>query len=524
MQEHKHHTGCCGCHLEPMKRRTFLAALGGTAATAAVVSGCATTETRRGAAAAARERVHPSRPRKALVVQPVLSYQLFQRQNQTSWRSWGGLHTQDDVTQETDRIDGEIKNLKTQAEFPVEFRPLARVTNKDEAAVLRDGDADVMLIYGATGGVEEMETLISPKRYNIVFVRHETGPAYLWYEIAHPRLLRKTVDEYGQPGLEPCDVVVDQTADVLWRLRSFYALKNTVGSRIVCIGGASGWGAGGQDAPKIAKELWKMELLDEPYDDLGKRIVAARQDAARVARAEAMTDEYLGLPGTKLETDRTFMVCAYLLTEIFEDLMAEMNAPAITVNNCMGTIMPLSETTACMPLSFINDDGGMAFCESDFAVIPSGILLHHIAQTPVFLQDPTYPHHGVVTVAHCTAPRKMDGKTLEKTRILTHFESDYGAAPKVDMRIGQIITMIDPDFETKRWIGFRGTIKANPFLDICRSQIDVAIEGDYRRLAEEMRGFHWMLAYGDHLRETGYALRKLGVGWYNLSDDRTMEA
>jgi len=509
-----------------MKRRTFLAALGGTAASAAAVSGCATTGARRAPVAAARgeARIRPTRPRKTLVVQPALAYHLFHRHEQTSWRPWGGLHTEDDVQQEIARIDGELKALKARTEFPVEFRSVARVTNKAEAVVLRDGDADVMLVYAATGGLDEIETLLSPDRRNLVFVRHESGPVYLWYEIAHPRLLRKTVDEYGQPGLEPADVVVDEPADLLWRLRSFYALKNTVGSRIVCIGGASGWGEGGQVAPQVAAELWKMELIDEPYEDLGKRIVAARNDPDRVARAEAATDAYLDLPGTKLETDRGFIARAFLLTEIFEDLMEEMNAPAITVNHCMGTIMPLSETTACMPLTFINDDGGMAFCESDFAVIPSGILLHHIAQTPVFLQDPTYPHHGIVTVAHCTAPRKMDGKTLEKVRILTHFESDYGAAPKVDMRLGQTITMIDPDFADKRWIGFRGTIKANPFLDICRSQIDVAIEGDCHRLAEEMRGFHWMLAYGDHLKETGYALRKLGIGWYNLSDDRTIEA
>ena len=33
------------------------------------------------------------------------------------------------------------------------------------------------------------------------------------------------------------------------------------------------------------------------------------------------------------------------------------------------------------------------------------------------------------------------------------------------------------------------------------------------------RGFHWMLCYGDYLRETGYALKKAGVGWMNLSPD-----
>jgi hypothetical protein len=40
---------------------------------------------------------------------------------------------------------------------------------------------------------------------------------------------------------------------------------------------------------------------------------------------------------------------------------------------------------------------------------------------------------------------------------------------------------------------------------------------------EEMVGFHWMLAYGDHLKEMGYALRKLGIDWYNLTTDRSAE-
>jgi len=380
-----------------------------------------------------------------------------------------------------------------------------------------------MMIYGATGGVGTMEALISPDRRNLVFVRHKSGPIYLWYEIVHPRLLRKTVDEYGQPGLEPYDVIVDDYGEVLWRLRAFYALKNSVGSRIVAIGGASGWGAGGQQAPHVAVEKWKMDIQTVPYPDLGQMIQSARADAQRVRRAEAEAEQYLAEPGISLRTDKGFVVRAFLLTHIFEELMSEAGAQAITVNACMGTIMPMAETTACLPLSLINDSGALAFCESDFAVIPSGVLLNHIAGTPVFLQDPTYPHDGVVTVAHCTAPRKMDGKRAEETLIVTHFESDYGAAPKVNMRIGQEITMIDPDFADERWIGFRGTIVAHPFHAICRSQIDVAIDGDWRKLMEEMRGFHWMLAYGDHLKETGYALRKLGIQWYNLTDDRSVE-
>ncbi len=48
-------------------------------------------------------------------------------------------------------------------------------------------------------------------------------------------------------------------------------------------------------------------------------------------------------------------------------------------------------------MSLLNDQGYLAFCESDFVVIPSGILLNGIANVPVFLNDPTTPHGNVVT-------------------------------------------------------------------------------------------------------------------------------
>ena len=200
--------------------------------------------------------------------------------------------------------------------------------------------------------------------------------------------------------------------------------------------------------------------------------------------------------------------------------MDEARTDAFTINHCMGAVMPIAETTACLTLTLLNDSGYNAYCESDFVVIPSGVLLHYISSLPVFLNDPTYPHDGIVTLAHCTAPRRMDGKNLEPARILTHFESDYGAAPKVEMNKGQKITVIDPDFDFKQWIGFEGEIVDNPFLDICRAQIDVRINGDCEKLIAETKGFHWMACYGNYLKETGYALKKLGIKWIDLTKEQ----
>jgi L-fucose isomerase-like protein len=294
-------------------------------------------------------------------------------------------------------------------------------------------------------------------------------------------------------------------------LRGLYGLKNTLGKRIVALGGPSGWGAGGAGAPERAHETWKFDIRTVSYPELGERLKSARADEALVKRCRAEADRYLKQKGTTLETSRDFVERSFVLTEVFRGLLDEFQTDAFTINQCMGTIMGVSETTACLPLSLLNDEGYMAFCESDFVVIPSGVLLHSISGKPMFMNDPTYPHDGVITCAHCTAPRKLDGAEVHPTRILTHFESDYGAAPKVEFRKGQAVTNIAPDFSGKRWVGVGGEVIGSPFMPICRSQVDIGLKGDTRKLVEEMRGFHWMTSYGDYLREVGYAASKAGV-------------
>ena len=336
----------------------------------------------------------------------------------------------------------------------------------------------------------------------------------LWYEIISPRYLRQHTDHLAIKGIDHEDVVVDALDEVLWRLRSLCGLKNTVGATIVAVGGPGGWAT--PKAPDLARAKFKLNIRTVSYEDLGELIKQARADARAVQTARQRADRYLAMPHTKLETNKSYVENAFLLEQIFRGLMAKANCRAMTINGCMSTIMPLSETTACLPLSTLNDDGYMAFCESDFVVIPGGMLMRNISGKPHFMNDPTYPHQGVISLAHCTGPRKMDGQTPEPVRLLTHFESDYGVAPKVEMRKGQKVTNVIADFKAEHYTGFVGEIAEAPFLPICRCQIDVAYKFPDARLAEHMPGFHWMTFYGDYTREIGYALKRLSITWENL--------
>jgi len=166
----------------------------------------------------------------------------------------------------------------------------------------------------------------------------------------------------------------------------------------------------------------------------------------------------------------------------------------------------------------LNDEGYAAFCESDFVVVPAGVFLRYLCGKPVFMHNSTFPHGGIVTCAHCTAPRRMDGTRYEPVRVLTHYESEYGAAPKVEMPKGQEVTFINPEYATGRWVGIKGAVEANPFYDICRSQQDVRIHGNWKRLLNEVRDSHWMMVYGDYLEEIAYAAHRIGITWDSVSE------
>ncbi|UCH34034.1 MAG: sugar isomerase, partial [Armatimonadota bacterium] len=375
-----------------------------------------------------------------LVAQPLLMYNLAHRREATTWRPWGGVQTEQAVNQEARRIGRELRDLCASADFAVRTLPVTSLAGTHEVPNLRETPADVLLVYAAGGGTDTLDALAGLGKPMIVFVRQDSGPYYLWHEIVHARFLRSHTDRLAQTNVDFEDVVVDDNAEILWRLRALFGLKNTLGRRIVCVGGPGGWAC--PQAPDLARERFDLDMVTVPIPELNAMIEAGREDARLMERCRRDAQAYLSPHNVTLETTREAVTEAFLLAELFRDLMRESKAYAIRTNGCMGSyagIMP------CLTLSLVNDAGNMAYCESDFVVIPSGILMHYISGRPAYLCNPTYPHEGRMLFAHCAAPRRMDGNKLEPVRVVTHFESDHGAATKVEFRKGQVVTIIKPD-------------------------------------------------------------------------------
>ncbi len=514
-KKHESYSSCCGQHENTsnhLSRREFVKVAGATTIGAVAISGLSWS-----VLASAQNRENTAIQRHALVVKPVFIYATPTRKDQRSWRSWGAIQTEQDADKEIVRIQDELKKLHTQADFPVQFLPVRRVNRDQDFNDIGNIEAvDAFLVYAAGKKMDALDKLYKTGKDMIIFCRHKSGPVYHGYEYLSPRFLRRDTDNLSLTGVDENDVVIDSQDELLWRLRALCGLKNTVASRIIAIGGSGAWAHPEGDVQKMVDEKFKLDIRTISYEELGKLIKEAQSDNELVARAKSRADKYLNDNKITLETKRQFVDNAFVLEDIFKRIMDKYNCRAITIKGCMGTIMPLAETTACLTLSLLNDAGYLAFCESDFVAIPAGILLANISGKPAFLNDPTYPHNGVITLAHCTAPRRMDGEKLEPARIVTHFESDYGAAPKVEMLLDQTVSNIMADFSVNHYVGVLGKIVDNPFMDICRSQIDVSYNSDDKIVAEKMRGFHWVTAYGDYMKEIGYALKRIGIKFDNL--------
>ncbi len=515
-------TSCCPCgQASPVSgdgatRREFLTAAGGLGLLGTALTGLSWSTPPSTSAAEPPKR-------RTLVIKPIFTYPKPQRGHMTSWRNWGGIETETDVRDEEARIRGELDQLLANADFPLSFLPLASMRTTDELAGHMDDiqKADALLFYSAGDGGGDLMSNVNQidalGKHVVFFVRHRSGPLYYWYEGAMARFLHQHTDALATKSIGYEDVVVDSLDEVLWRLRSLCGLHNTLDSRVVAVGGPSAWAQPEGVVPDLVRAKWNLDIQTLSYDDLSRLIQAAKADKAAVELARQRAAAYVKLPGTTIETAQSFIDNAFLLEQVFHKVIAEAGCRALTINGCMSTIMPIAETSACLTLSLLNDAGYQAYCESDFVVVPAGILLANISGRPVFMNDPTYPHDQIITLAHCTAPRRMNGQQLEPARIMTHFESDYGAAPKVEMSPGQVITNVAPDFKSERWTGLLATVDTVPFLPICRSQIDIRYECSDDVLARHMPGFHWMTGYGNYLREVGYAIQKIGIAWDDLS-------
>ena len=312
------------------------------------------------------------------------------------------------------------------------------------------------------------------------------------------------------------DVVVDEYDELLWRLRALYGLKNFLGTRIVALGGP--WGKYSPEAPQVAREKYRFNIIDIPYDQIAPRIKAARENRDTIAAAQRWTEAYLALPHTTLSTTKEFVTNAFVLYGLFKDLLREHDA-------CRLYDPQLHEHDHADGRDDALPDVGPAQRRG-----PDGFLRirfrHHPrrhppaprrrhARLPAQFDLPARRHRDLRPLQQPAPARRhalRAGHDRDAFRVRVRGRPEGGDAGRPTGDVPR------PRIQHRPLARLHGPRQEQPdSYEICRSQQEVEIQGDWKKLLNEVRDSHWMMAYGDHVKELAYATRKLGIQWADLS-------
>ena len=273
------HPHCCPCcdHSDEspsgVSRRTFLggaAALGGIALTGLTWSRLS---------AAEPEVLQPG-TRRALVVKPVFVYGTYKPVHQKSWRPWGGIQTPEDAEAEVKRIQGELKQLEAQADFPVEFLPVSAIKSSAEIDSLCRRGQGRRAAGLCGGGRSETPSRNSARTASSSSVTSR-APSTSITRSSAPGSFASRTDELVVKGIDDEDVVVDKQEEITWRLRALCGLRNTMGTKILAVGGPGGWAQPAGVIPELARKTLETR---HPNRHLRRTRQAARSGSGRFER------------------------------------------------------------------------------------------------------------------------------------------------------------------------------------------------------------------------------------------------
>ena len=160
-------------------------------------------------------------------------------------------------------------------------------------------------------------------------------------------------------------------------------------------------------------------------------------------------------------------------------------------------IIKACNTTSCLALAKLNDEGIVSGCEGDMQTLMTMLLARKLCNEPAFMANPSILTDKTTMFAHCTVPLSM----CYKTTMRTHFESGTGIAVQGDMPL--------TDYTIMKWGGRRldkmfvteaKAIKNEYSNHFCRTQITFDINLKPYLLNHPI-GNHHVIIKGRHAEE-----------------------
>ena len=269
------------------------------------------------------------------------------------------------------------------------------------------------------------------------------------------------------------------------------AIQKLEDCRLGQVGGPSPWILTSKDEDpikrRIGPELIRLEVAE--LLDLVKKVDPNEAEEL----AEKLKDKF-GEVVEPLEEDMVNAAKVYLA---MKELASKYNLTAITIR-CFDLIE--HNLTGCIGMSIFNDLGIVAGCEADLDAMLTMMIVSFLTDEPCWMANVVRVDKdaNTVTLAHCTIATKMLAD-VKKSALRSHFESNKCAGIQGPLRDVDVTIARLGGKELGKMIIADGKIIKSDMQDpgLCRTQVEIRLNGNVEDFLENSLGNHQILAYGN---------------------------
>lgn len=344
-----------------------------------------------------------------------------------------------------------------------------------------------------TGGTEHMA---------LAALSRMAGPAVL---LAHPHQnslpasleILSRLRQLGRPGrIFLLNDLEDGYAALAGLARGFEAREKLFGLRLGLIGDPSEWLVGSMPEPAQIQGVWGPTVVSIPLGLLRTAIDEAGTDESGPLQASFEAGACrIGEP-SPLDLSMASKVGIAL-----RRVVRDQHLDACTLR-CFDLVKDL-QTTGCLALSALLDDGIVAGCEGDLPAALTMLWMQTLTGQTPFMANPQDldPAANTLWLAHCTIARSM----LSGYALRSHFESSLGVGIQGELEPGPITLARIGGTDLREIFLTDGELLTNGDSELrCRTQIQLRLHHDVRELLTRPLGNHLVLIrghWGARLRE-----------------------
>lgn len=392
------------------------------------------------------------------------------------------IHDEDSISQTLEQFVKDLSNEINIEEIDKE------VLNSD-----KKNEYDLITVFVKTGGTENLFKEIFDKlEAPIVLIATS-----LHNSLAASMEILSWIQSQGKDGR----ILHGKPAEISNKIKKIVTVNSTIdkisNSKLGLIGDPSDWLIDSHINKKGVNEKWGINVVDIPMKE-----VIAEYKKINEEQAKKLTDKFSKKAEAIKEPTSKDLIKASKVYYALKNIVKKYNLNALTIR-CFDLVTEL-ETTGCLALSLLNNEGIVAGCEGDVPATVSMMIINYLTGNIPFMANPVSlnTNNNKVKFAHCT----IATNSVNNYIIRSHFETGIGVGIQGEINKGEI-TLFKLGGPTLNHVVYKNANLINNLNSefACRTQVLVDFENDdINYFLTEPIGNHHILvegAYQDLIEE-----------------------